>query len=280
MSSTMRANPPIDTLQQVEVAEGVEILLRPAGPVPRAFAYLIDLLIRWALVGILVVGGAFALGSVGINAGEVGGGFMLLLLFVMEWGYYVICEAVWGRSPGKKAMGLKVVRTSGVPIGWGAAVLRNLSRSVDGLPWVTLGPLSIFPSALVGLGSALVTRRFQRIGDLLADTVVVYSGKQWEFQGPQLHPDLVAPQAPAPLYQSSIYGAPPPPPAPLIVPTPPQIALSREEQQAVVLYLERAGLWSDGRKEELANHLQQLTGTTGRAGVLRLLGMGLWLRDS
>lgn len=248
----------IDTLQSVEVAEGVGILLRPAGPVPRAFAYFIDFLIRIALfliIGLVVMLTTGAFGGIGM---EIGSGVFLLFLFFLEWGYYVVCEAKWGASPGKRALGLKVVRTSGVPIGWGAAVLRNLLRSVDGQFWIGIGPVSVIPTGLLGLGSALMTRKFQRIGDLLADTVVVYADKQTESQAPELRPEA-----------RSILRIEPPP-----------VALTREEQRAVVLYMERAGLWSDGRREELANHLHELTGQRNRAGVEKLLGMALWLRDS
>lgn len=248
----------IDTLQTVEVAEGVDILLRPAGPVPRAFAYLIDMIIRAVVFVLFVLILWFGAMTIGFEIAEVGSGMFLLFAFFIEWGYYVVCEAVWGTTPGKKAFGLKVVRTSGIPIGWGPAVLRNLLRTVDGMPWLGVATMGLFPAALIGLGACLLTRRFQRIGDLLADTVVVYNDRQWDVNGPELNPEVKA----------------------RLHPEPPAIALSREEQQAVVLYLDRAGLWSDGRKEELANHLTELTGTNGRAGVMRLLGMALWLRDS
>ena len=253
----MRAEPKLDTMQTVEVAEGVDIYLRPAGPIPRAFAYAIDLLLRWLIVAAVMLIGSLSISFLGIGAGEFGVGMFLLLLFVIEWGYYVICEKVWGRTPGKRAMGLSVVRTSGVPLSWPAAILRNLLRSVDGLPWISIGAQPLFPLALVGLGTALFTKKFQRMGDLLADTVVIYSGKTIEAALPVLN-----------TAQNQI------------TPLPPAVALSREEQQAMLLFLERAGLWSEGRKMELADHLKTLTGTTGHAGVIQLLRMALWLRDS
>jgi uncharacterized RDD family membrane protein YckC len=254
----MRQDLKLDTLQSVEVAEGVDILLRPAGPIPRGFAYLIDILVRWIIFGILALLYALGLSLFGARGAEFGLGIMLLLLFMIEWAYYVVCEAVWGRSYGKKLFGLKVVRTSGVPIGWGAAILRNLLRTVDGMPWLGMGMTGLFPTGLVGLGAILLTRRFQRIGDLLADTVVIYAERAAEVQAPE--------------YNAVVRNQ--------LQPEPPGITLTREEQRAVVLYLERAGLWSDARKEELANHLEPLTGQQGRAGVLRLMGMGIWLRDS
>jgi hypothetical protein len=56
--------------------------------------------------------------------------------------------------------------------------------------------------------------------------------------------------------------------------------LSREEQSALVQFLDRAELWSASRKEELADHVQPLTGAKGKEGVSRALSMGAWLRDS
>jgi uncharacterized RDD family membrane protein YckC len=253
MNGGMTGELKIDTLQSVEVAEGVDILLRPAGPLPRAYAYLLDAVIRSLIVFVLAL--LFMLSSAffGFKMMEFGGGLMLIAFFLLEWGYYVISEAIWGTSLGKKAFKLKVVRTSGVPIGWGAAVLRNLLRTVDGMPWALT-----MPSGLIGIGSCVLTRKFQRIGDLLADTVVVYATAGWEYTAPELRPDARA--------RLNI--------------SPPPLPLTREEQQSLVLFLERAGLWSEGRKEELANHLHPLTGLQGRPAVEQLLGHAVWLRDS
>jgi uncharacterized RDD family membrane protein YckC len=201
------------------------------------------------VIGILVGLSSF----LGANMGQMSAGLMLILYFLLEWGYYIVCEAVWGTSLGKKAFKLKVVRTSGVPIGWGPAVLRNLLRSVDGCPLI-----GFIPTGLIGIASCVLTKRFQRIGDLLADTVVVYSSAGWEPTAPELNAQFKA----------------------TLTPAPPPIALSREEQQALVLYMERAGLWSEGRKEELANHLHALTGKHGRPAVEQILAHAIWLRDS
>ncbi len=250
----------IDTLQKIEVAEGVEILLRPAGPVPRALAFLIDLLLMggiWIACTLLLVVVASIIGT--SLGGLLGVGFYFLGIFLLNWWYFVFFErGPRGASPGKRAMGLRVVRTSGAPVGWGAAILRNFLRVVDGIPILGIDLLPLVPLGMLGMGFTLLTRRFQRIGDLLADTVVVYQQKSSEVEAMPLHPDVQR----------------------LIVPSPPPRLLSKEEQQAVILFLERAGLWSDARKEEIANHVQSLTGASGRAGVLKLLSMGQWLRDS
>jgi uncharacterized RDD family membrane protein YckC len=83
---------------------------------------------------------------------------------VVELFYFVFFETVWrGRSPGKWLVGLGVTRADGLPVSFGASLVRNLLRSVDVLP----------TSYLVGLVSMLVTPRCQRLGDLAADTVVI-----------------------------------------------------------------------------------------------------------
>ena len=80
----------LDTLQSVELAEGVEIRLRMAGPMPRAGAYLIDFLIRLAVL----VGGGIVISIAGIAiGGNVAGGLMMLAWFLMDWLYPVFFEA-------------------------------------------------------------------------------------------------------------------------------------------------------------------------------------------
>ena len=65
-----------------------------------------------------------------------------------------------------------------------------------------------------------------------------------------------------------------------VTPLAPRAVLSREEQSSLVQFLDRSELWSASRKEELAAHLQPLTGATGKEGVRRALSMGAWLRDA
>src|SRR5690606_30421521 len=108
----------------------------PAGVVPRALAYLIDLGIRILLMLALFMLLAFL--------GELVTGLGLILTFVMTWWYMVLFEVLnQGRSPGKQMMGLRVVHDDGTPIGWSASLLRNLMRFADILPFAyTLGLLS------------------------------------------------------------------------------------------------------------------------------------------
>lgn len=231
----------LDTLQSVELAEGVEIRLRMAGPMPRAGAYLIDFLIRAAVLMIVGIGMAFAGVAVG---GQVAGGLMLLAWFLLDWIYPVIFEAgKRGATPGKRAVGLRVVQSTGSPITFGQAVIRNFLRFVDGMPLFTYA---------FGITSCLASKRFQRLGDLAAGTVVVYDR----------------------IPSSPVTAAPPP-----MAPVPLPVGLTADETRALALFRERAGLWSEGRRVEIADQASALTGTTGLPGVSRLMAMAHWVQE-
>ncbi|WP_251279400.1 RDD family protein, partial [Enterobacter hormaechei] len=64
-----------------------------------------------------------------------GSGLGLVLMFLVYWAYPIVCEARWGRTLGKRALGLRVLARDGAPVGWMAAITRNLLRTVDMLPF-------------------------------------------------------------------------------------------------------------------------------------------------
>ncbi len=231
----------LDTLQAVELAEGIEIRLRMAGPMLRAGAYLIDLLIRGGVLAI----GAILLGLAGIGIGmQVAGGMFLLAWFLLDWLYPVFFEAgKRGATPGKRMMGLRVVQSSGSPITLGQAVVRNFLRFIDGMPFFTY---------LFGMTSCMATQGFQRLGDLAAGTVVIY--------------DRIPPMP--------VMGPPPP-----ITALPLPVGLSANEMRTLALFRERAALWSEGRRVEIADQASVLSGATGNAGVTRLLAMAHWIQE-
>jgi uncharacterized RDD family membrane protein YckC len=151
----------LDTLRRVPTPEGIELTLRLAGPVPRAYAFLVDLLIRGMIM--LVVAQILAF------VGRSGTGLMLIAYFTIEWFYPVLFELLWGgATPGKRAFALMVVNDNGTPVTVGASITRNLLRAVDFLPFLWA----------FGLLSMLFTRDFKRLGDLAAGTVVVYRDKK------------------------------------------------------------------------------------------------------
>ncbi|MFG1606120.1 RDD family protein [Actinoplanes sp. NPDC049265] len=86
-----------------------------------------------------------------------------VLLLVVTLAYYIVLEGVLGRTVGKMATGIKVVREDGAtPPGVGAAAIRTLLRVVDGL----------FGN-LVGFIIVLASQKRRRLGDMAAKTLVV-----------------------------------------------------------------------------------------------------------
>jgi len=151
----------LDTTASVETPERVRFRYRLAGPGRRAAAWLVDTLIRFV---VFVIVGLVVLFATGSTLEGVGMGLLLLLGFLLEWFYGVVFETLTaGRTPGKMLLELRVVRGDGSPGRFPDFLLRNLLRAIDFLP------------ALFGVGVLvmLVDRRMRRLGDLVADTVVV-----------------------------------------------------------------------------------------------------------
>ncbi|MGE8495894.1 MAG: RDD family protein [Pseudomonas sp.] len=155
--SPQSAAPLLDTRYHVETPEGIDLILRPAGLVPRALAFAVDLLIRGLFLLVVYV----VLGTLG----QFGMGLATILLFLVTWWYMVLFEVFnQGRSPGKQLLGLRVVHDDGTPVGWAASLTRNLLRFVDILPF----------AYTLGIISCLNHRAFKRLGDIAAGTLVVY----------------------------------------------------------------------------------------------------------
>jgi uncharacterized RDD family membrane protein YckC len=227
----MSGSPPLDTCYPVETPEGVALRLRTAGPVPRALPWLTDLAVR----GAVMYGALMVLGI----TGRFGGGLLLLLAFALMWGYPILFEVLWrGQTPGKRALGLRVLRADGAPLGWLAAITRNLLRTVDMLP-------ALYAAGLV---SSTVDRAWRRLGDLVADTVVVY---------------VEPPPRRAALPSGEVERWPRP--------------LTLEEQQALVAFGERSRWLSEDRQRELCDLLAPVTGLRGEAGRQRVLASARWL---
>jgi uncharacterized RDD family membrane protein YckC len=137
--------------------EAVTIAVDVAGLGSRMIAWLIDSLIQLAVVLPIVLG---------VGAGNLEGPELVvvsLVIFLIAWAYYPIFEVLWqGRTPGKRAQRIRVIRTDGQPAGGAAILVRNLIRILD----VMLLPF-------LAVISMLVTSRAQRLGDLAAGTMVV-----------------------------------------------------------------------------------------------------------
>jgi len=147
----------------IATPEGVEVSLTLAGAASRFVSAIVDILIQTAIL----VGVAVVLGIAG-GAGLGGGGVAVLLWFVISFlvifTYDIFFEVLnSGRTPGKRLNGLRVVRVEGHPVGFLTSAVRNLLRIIDFLPgWYLLGAIVI-----------LATRKNQRIGDVIAGTLVV-----------------------------------------------------------------------------------------------------------
>jgi hypothetical protein len=93
---------------------------------------------------------------------------MMLLIFGFQWGYFNLFEWIWnGQTPGKRLLNLRVIKVDGSPVSGIDVLLRNLSRPID-----TLGPMG-----LIGLLMIFVSRKAQRLGDLMARTMVIHETK-------------------------------------------------------------------------------------------------------
>lgn len=160
---------PLDTRIEIVTPENIAFAYRVAGPFRRLPAYLIDLGIRLgvALFGLFVL--SFAFGVAGLEG--FGLGLWLTLAFLLTWFYGGVFETFWnGQTPGKMLMRIRVLSTDGQAINALQAVLRNVLRTVDGQPGLLY---------LLGLVSATMNDRFQRLGDLACGTMVVVEERQW-----------------------------------------------------------------------------------------------------
>jgi uncharacterized RDD family membrane protein YckC len=173
----------VDERLSITTPERVAVEYELAGLGSRFAAALVDGLIQSALLALLW-GALVAFGSLSCepligamerhSRGEpdalahlLSGRLMVVVtvsLFALQAAYHAGFEALRdGQTPGKRLLGIRVVRDGGYPLGPGRAILRNLLRPLDFLP-VFFG---------VGLVVALVTSRAQRLGDLAAGTLVV-----------------------------------------------------------------------------------------------------------
>lgn len=90
---------------------------------------------------------------------------MVIALFLIFSGYFAFFEWIWsGQTPGKRLMKLRVLREDGRPITFWEAAVRNLIRTFDMMP---------APFYSIGLISVFANSRDQRVGDMVAGTVVV-----------------------------------------------------------------------------------------------------------
>ena len=139
--------------------EGIEFILFPAGFPVRTLAYAIDKITQWIIILVTSTTISFLRDSMGIW-------LALILNFLVDWFYHVICELAFrGQSLGKRMTGIRVVKSDGSPVDPASSFLRNLLRFADTF-------FFFFPIAFISIA---VSRGFRRIGDWAGGTLVVYS---------------------------------------------------------------------------------------------------------
>jgi uncharacterized membrane protein SpoIIM required for sporulation/uncharacterized RDD family membrane protein YckC len=151
----------------IETPEHVDVQFELAGVGSRLAAGLFDLLLLVLGLLALWIGGSAILDSLGtrgmarswLSAG------MIILTFCFLWGYFTLFEALnGGRTPGKQALGIRVVMDTGRSITAPAAVVRNLIRFID-----SYFPIPFAPALI----SMFVHPSNKRPGDMAAGTIVV-----------------------------------------------------------------------------------------------------------
>jgi uncharacterized RDD family membrane protein YckC len=160
-------------------------------------------------------------------------------LFATQWLYWTVGEVFFhGQTVGKRALGIRVVRADGSPVGLYESAVRNLCRAVDFLPM----------AYAAGCICMLLTRQHRRLGDLLAGTLLVREER--------IDLDKYTAQAPAAAAVGAQGAA---------------RALAPEEVELVLAFLARAeGLRPDVRRrmgEKLVDRVGGLSGEA-RAAVL------------
>lgn len=232
--------PQIDSRIEVVTPENIAFEYRVVGPFRRMPAYLIDVLIRiaallitqWLILLTGVAGGATMLGF--------GFGVMLLIWFGLEWFYGGIFETFWnGQTPGKWAVGIRVVATDGQPINALQAIMRNVLRAADALPAITL-TFSVEPIQLflyqVGLWVPAFNDRYQRLGDLACGTMVVADESSASYGVIQItEADAIR----------------------LAEATPPNFSVNRSLARTLSLYIDRRKNLSQTRRQEIARPLAE-----------------------
>lgn len=172
-----------DDYLKIDTPENVVFGYKVAGIGSRFLAALVDTLIIVVLQLLtfltfaLILGSLFRSGllnrpaSIGGSSGDIdvlfawGAAIVGLISFAFFWGYYILFEMIWnGQSPGKRWMGLRVIKTDGTPITLAESIIRNLVRLVDFLP----------ASYGVGVVAMFIDPQSRRLGDLAAGTLVVF----------------------------------------------------------------------------------------------------------
>ncbi len=152
---------------QIETAQNVTILQNAAGIGERILAYLIDLLIIVAYFIVVI----FIVGALQLNSGDEW--VFWLIVGMPVFLYFLLWETFWnGKTPGKAALKIKVVRLDGSKPAFSNYLIRWLLRLLD----ITLafGGVAVVTILFKGTG--------QRLGDMAGGTTVISEQQRVQFR--------------------------------------------------------------------------------------------------
>lgn len=116
-------------------------------------------------IALTLIANYSSLGDQFANAPKWVKAVLIVIVFLILSGYFAFFEWIWnGQTPGKRLLKLRVIREDGRPVTFWEASVRNLLRTLDMMP---------APFYSIGLISLFVSSSDQRIGDMVAGTVVV-----------------------------------------------------------------------------------------------------------
>lgn len=160
-----------DETLNINTPENVAFGYSVAGIGSRFLAALIDTALIFFLQIIIFLPLLYFVGMDGLRGENINAWIVALfsfLAFIFFWGYYIFFELAWnGQSPGKRIVGLRVVRSDGTPITLYETLIRNLMRLID-----------ILPTAYgVGVIAMFIDSKSRRLGDMAGSTLVVHVRK-------------------------------------------------------------------------------------------------------
>lgn len=152
----------------ITTPEHVHIRLEPAGAGSRFLALLIDAFIVMGITSVVTRATSALLPQ------AVAGAVFTTFGFLVTWGWHIYFEVRrQGRTPGKAALKLRVVDARGLPVSLYQSLVRNICRVLDFLP--------LFYG--VGAIATLLSPNRRRLGDLIADTLVVRDAQPLAYTG-------------------------------------------------------------------------------------------------
>jgi uncharacterized RDD family membrane protein YckC len=147
---------------KVVTPENLELTFELAGLTTRFLAWLIDTLFMIAFI----VAASIVLAVVGFASQYLFATLMILVVFVVQQGYFIFFELkTGGTTPGKRIMKIRVIQDAGIKIGFYHSFLRNILRIMDSTPFMVLH--------VIGAAVAFFHPLNRRLGDAVAGTVVV-----------------------------------------------------------------------------------------------------------